>query len=307
MNQTNIILSIIIAAHNAAASIKETFASLLDALKINLHLCEIIIVNDASVDQTAECVLEFMNKFQHVKYYEVAYHNVGKVRNYAITHSCGTYITMLDADDLVKENSLDEIIDFLGKNNPDLLLTKLHEVHNPTGQSNQWCSLLPEKINKKKAIRRFLIHKDIQGHLIGQFILRKFFIQSPVPSLMCYEDFYVLPGILMQAESILFSKNSHYLYVKRSGSLSSAINDEKVKCLICVIKHMEQIFGYQYQALILCHWIDCYLKYKALITDKNDLRLIMTRLSETKQLSFFINFAVRLSYKRKAIMLLWKM
>ena len=306
MTDSKVFLSIIIAAHNCEKTIDVTFQSLVDALGSALELSEIIIIDDASEDSTAEKIALFSIQHPQVIISRVNYQNVGKVRQHGISLSSGKYITMLDSDDILKADSLLPIVNFLCDVQPDMFLTKLHEIRDVSRIDHQWSGLNPEKISQDTAITRFLIHKDLQAHLIGQFIKRDIYLNNEVPPMTCYEDFYIFPKMLTSADNIYFQFDSHYYYIKRKGSLSTTLDQDKIKnLLLCTVK-MEIDLPQKFRPLILCHWLDIYLKYYDLLTDNEHQHLVKKHVMMSHSLGFFINRHVRLSYKRKALSTLWK-
>ena len=306
MPAQKILLSIIIAAHNSGNYLKDTLRSLLEALGNSITKCEIILVNDASTDDTAALLTDFAHAIPQAGYFHVEFKNIGKVRNFAIANSNGDYITMLDSDDLLKRDSLQEVMTFLEAKDPDLLLTKLHEVHDLAAVDKTWKGLRPEPLSVDEAIVRFLNHKDFQAHLIGQFIKRPLLQASPIPAFNCYEDFYVFPNLLTQSKTIVFSRESHYLYIKRSASLSNSPSAEKMHNLFVCTERMDVIFGDKFHDLVLCHWLDIQLKQKQWITSPDQLDILNKKIRDTHRIGFFLNPSIRLSYKRKAAESLWK-
>lgn len=300
------LLSIIIAAHNCEKTIDATFQSLINALGNEINQSEIIIINDGSEDSTAEKIAAYSSVYSQVVISTVNYKNVGRVRQHGISISSGQYITMLDSDDLIKSKSLSPIMNFLHEKKPDMLLTRLHEIRDIKKIDHQWSGLNPEKITQDEAITRFLIHKNLQAHLIGQFIKRNIYIKNEIPPMTCYEDFYVFPKMLTSAINIYFQFDSHYYYIKRQGSLSSALDRSKIANLLaCTIK-MENDFPTKYKNLILCHWLDIYLKYNKLLSDNKHKDIVKRHIMMSHSLVFFLDRHVRLSYKRKALSTLWK-
>lgn len=306
MTDNRVVLSVIIAAYNSESTLSATLENLLDACNGSLDNIEVILVNDNSSDRTAQIMQEFSASYQQMKYFRVDYHNIGQVRQFAIDNSTGDYITMLDSDDLMKQNSLQEIIVFLNEIQPDMVLTRLNEIRDVSKISYQWQGFQPEKISQDQAITKFLIHKDLQAHLIGQFIKRDIYLVQKIPAMKCYEDFYVFPTMLTHAQKIYFQSASHYYYIKRQNSLSSVIDNEKVNNLIICTLKMQEIFPAKFKQLILCHWLDIYIKHRAKLNDSSQLNIVNNHVLMTHTPSFFLNLTVRLSYKRKALSTLWK-
>lgn len=302
----NVILSIIIAAHNSDEYLQDTLQSLLAALGADIGRCEILLVNDASSDGTASILRAFAQSTPQAHYYAVEFTNLGKVRNFALAHSQGEYVTMLDSDDLLKSGSLGEILTFLAQKKPSLLLTKLQEVRDPGTADKIWKGLKTETLLADEAITRFLIHKDFQAHLIGQFIHRDLLLSSPMPDFTCYEDFYIFPEILTKATIIVFSSESHYLYIKRADSLSNSPSEKKIHNLFVCTEKMDALFGKKFHDLVLCHWLDIQLKRKKWITDREQLNTLQEKVQETRRIRFFINPSVRFSYKKKAAVSLYR-
>lgn len=299
-------LSVIIAAHNSGNFLRETLQSLLDALGESIADCEIILINDASSDNTEAVLSEFTQAHPQARSFNVEFKNIGKVRNFAIANSHGEYVTMLDSDDLLKTGSLGEILPFLCQTKPDLLLTKLQEVHNIANVDKNWKGLQTEILTQNEAITRFLIHKDFQAHLIGQFIKRSLLQANPIPDFTCYEDFYIFPQLLTQSQNIIYLRESHYLYIKRDSSLSNSPSKKKINNLFFCTEKMDTLFGENFHDLVLCHWLDIELKQKKWITLGEHLDILNKKVHETRSLRFFLNPKVRFSYKKRAAKLLWK-
>ena len=204
-------LSVIIAAHNAEATLHATLSSLLAATDQDT---EVIIFNDSSEDATQAIIEEWSPKFPQIITRTVNFRNVGRVRNSAVALASGEYITMLDSDDCLKPGSLRDAMAYLKAQRPDMLLTRLLEIRDPRRMTSDWQGFNPVPLSQHEAIARFLRHKDFQAHLIGQFIHRSLYEKNPIPPMLCYEDFAVFPGMLMQSSKIAYQRQGHYYYIK---------------------------------------------------------------------------------------------
>lgn len=91
------LVSIIIPAYNAEATIGEALAS---ALAQTYAALEVIIVDDGSGDRTAEIVEEVAARDRRVTLLRQQNRGVAAARNRAIEHARGEYIAPLDADDV---------------------------------------------------------------------------------------------------------------------------------------------------------------------------------------------------------------
>lgn len=298
------LLSIIIAAHNSKPTLADTLDSLVDAIT-GAQDVEVIILNDDSDDDTQLVIDSYADQWPHYQSQIVNFRNIGLVRNLAIKMAQGEYITMFDSDDLLKPGSIKDALDFLRFRRPDMLLTHLLETHDVSQITPHWDGFAPVQLSQQEAIRRFLIQRDFQAHLIGQFIKRDIYLQEPIPAAVCYEDLAVFPAMLMRAKDIWFQQQGHYYYIKRKGSQSSTLTHEKISLLFDYTIKMEEVFPSKFIWLVACHWMDIYLKHRHSLSS-TQLAEVSKRLKNGFSLGFFLSPDIRLSYKNKAIKLLWK-
>lgn len=306
MTDSKVFLSIIIAAHNSEKTLSGTLKNLQDACGNNFSGIEVILIDDSSNDSTGEIIRKFSADHTQVQLFKVNFQNIGQVRQFGIENSRGDYITMLDSDDLMKHGSLPILVDFLKEKRPDMLLTKLIEVRELSNIDYKWQNQEPKKLSRDEAIMRFLIHKDIQAHLIGQFIKREYYLENIIPSMTCYEDFFVFPNILSSSQKIYFLRKGHYFYIKRSGSLSNSPDRQKLTNLIICTEKMTELLEKKFYPLILCHWLDVYLKHTKLLQKSDEMDIVRKYIRETWTFRFLSSPNVRLSYKRKSINLLYR-
>jgi glycosyltransferase involved in cell wall biosynthesis len=91
------LVSVIVPAYNAAATLSETLASALAQSYKNL---EVIVVDDGSADATAEIAAFFAERDSRVRLLRQSNAGVAAARNLAIVQAHGNYVAPLDADDL---------------------------------------------------------------------------------------------------------------------------------------------------------------------------------------------------------------
>lgn len=96
--QNKIIVSVIVAAYNEAATINDCIGSLVRQTYQNM---EIIIVDDSSIDGTQETIKEYVNKLSNKKKigsYKQKHQGAGIARNLGASHSKGEILVFVDAD-----------------------------------------------------------------------------------------------------------------------------------------------------------------------------------------------------------------
>lgn len=111
----NELVSIITPTYNAEKFITETLKSVQNQTYQNW---EMILVDDASTDETVKIISAFAEKDSRIKLFKLEKNSGnGFARNIALEKAIGKYIAYLDADDLWFPNKLEKQIQFLKDDN----------------------------------------------------------------------------------------------------------------------------------------------------------------------------------------------
>lgn len=112
MNQP--LVSIITPVYNAESTLTETILSVLNQ---DYQNWELLLIDDFSIDNSANIIKEFETKDNRIKgFYFKENKGAAVSRNVAIKHALGNYIAFIDADDLWKPEKLSEQIVFMQTN-----------------------------------------------------------------------------------------------------------------------------------------------------------------------------------------------
>ena len=117
-NRNNITVCIIIPAFNSEKYIRECLDSL---IKQTTRPDEIIVVDDGSTDNTSLIVREYEEKYSSINYIYQENQGQGKARNMALEISKSTHVMFLDSDDYIHEQTLARCIEWILKEDPDLV------------------------------------------------------------------------------------------------------------------------------------------------------------------------------------------
>ena len=99
--------SVIIPAYNCKNFIWQCVRSVTLAQDIQKDKIEILIINDASTDESAKIIRNIKNLFSNVRIVNNANNQgVSASRNNGIKNALGEYIIFLDSDDYLKKNCL---------------------------------------------------------------------------------------------------------------------------------------------------------------------------------------------------------
>ena len=148
MKKNEILLTIVIPAYNA----EKTIVRALDSVVNCCSLCrvEVIIVNDGSTDKTQRICRKYIeaNKSEGTLFKLINQNNAGhgSAINYAIKHAKGKYLRVLDADDYFDRCHYKGYLQFLMKNDSDLLCSDYEHVSVGKRERFNWYS------NKKRLV-----------------------------------------------------------------------------------------------------------------------------------------------------------
>jgi hypothetical protein len=132
-------VSVIMPAHNAARTLAEAMESVLGQ---TMASWELIVVDDGSVDATAEVVAGFDDP--RIRYMRQAKAGVSGARNAGIATARGTYLAFLDADDAYHPEKLGVQMAFLNEQ-PDVGLTYVSRIETDRHGNRLTLAPLPQE------------------------------------------------------------------------------------------------------------------------------------------------------------------
>lgn len=115
MNQNTV--SIIIPIYNAERYLRRSLDSILKQTYKNI---EIILVNDASIDNSFGICAEYGKKDSRIKFLDKKNGGVSKARNEGLKIATGKYIAFVDADDYIKEDMIEYLVMLIENNNAQI-------------------------------------------------------------------------------------------------------------------------------------------------------------------------------------------
>lgn len=149
--------SVVITTHNSAATIEKTICSVIEQ---SFNDYEIIVIDDASVDNTVTVINQLIKKFEVcIRFYQNSVNKgVSFTRNRGIDKSKGQYITFLDGDDVWLKDKLKKEAQFLKESHIDWVCSNYNVINEKY-----------EYINKRIRKPGIYTYKDIvkSGNPIG--------------------------------------------------------------------------------------------------------------------------------------------
>ena len=182
------LISIIMPAYNSEKYIKQSIESVIAQTYENW---ELIVVNDASTDQTIGVINKLAEKDKRIKVISnIENLGVSKTRNKAITIAQSDWIAFLDSDDLWDEGKLEKQIALIREyKNVALFYTGTAYV-NMQGKEAEFVLHVPNKISYKELLKQNMI--SCSSVLIRKELVQKY----KMPSDKLHEDYAVWLSVL---------------------------------------------------------------------------------------------------------------
>lgn len=295
-------LSIIIPAFNSEKYIEKCINSILMQKYVNL---EIIIVDDHSNDNTYEICKNIEKIDKRVKTYRNDRNRgVSYSRNLGIDYAMGEYITFVDADDYIKEDMYNIMIEKLETYNFSLIM----------------CNFLEEKHGKdiRNDIKKQDIvfsKKDLMNNVFLSdyycgFVWNKIYISKIIKNnnIRFNEEIYICEDLLFNCEYIsniekgCYITDKLYYYIQRDNSSYNNNYNYKWKTVILAYQKMRSLiyeenidnfqYSYLYSLLNLKEKI-----YLAQIKDRNLIKEVNKNILENKNGIYNKNISKTLQIK----------
>ena len=212
-------LSIIIPIYNAEKYISGMLKSI---IKDNLKEIEIICIDDGSTDLTYSILNEYSKRDK--RFIVLGQQNKGPAvaRNKGLEIASGEYILFLDADDVLKDNAISEIIDKIKKDKSDIIIYS-HEEVSEEGISEVLLDIKEDEVYTGKQVGTMLIECKILGTCWNKVFKRSLLIENKFGFEVGrhMEEWFPIIEVTLKAENISFIKRPLYSYMIRPTSLIS--------------------------------------------------------------------------------------
>lgn len=223
MGKERVDISIIIPLYNAKKFIKRAISSINIS---NNYKYEIIIIDDASTDDSLEIVKEI--KDYNIKIITNSENKgVSYSRNLGIKIANGTYIAFLDADDFVDKNMYDDMLEFAYRKNSDICVTNYNEVFD-----NRICKskYIYNDFDTQQTIKLFL--NDKISMAVWDKLFKKVFLEKH--NILFNENIKIGEDVIFVLDAFLKSENNAFLqkysynYYQNEKSVMHKISDKMI-------------------------------------------------------------------------------
>lgn len=216
------LLSIIIPCYNGEKFINSCFNSI---LKQNINDFEVICINDGSKDNSKLILDNLAKSYKHIKVIHKNNEGVAIARATGLKEAKGKYITFVDIDDTLVNNSLKKMLDEIIKNDADIIISGFNII-----KKNTVTKHIPIKftqLDNVTYLKKILIG-EYGWELCGKIYKKRLFsddIQLP-HNIRMVEDGAVFIQVVSKAQSILGFTQPMYNYIQHSSSATHTRSKE---------------------------------------------------------------------------------
>ncbi|WP_416828188.1 glycosyltransferase family 2 protein [Ectobacillus polymachus] len=225
MEYSNLV-SIIIPVYNAELYLDNCIRSVLAQTYKNI---EVILINDGSIDKSAEICDKYVNKYKNVKVIHQKNCGPSIARNMGISASKGQYIQFVDSDDSIEPNMTEKLINAMNKKN-NLVICGIKVINSKLGNViEEFSSPIDGIFTSKEFVENFgdflkngLINSPC-NKLYDKKIIKNNSIQFN-ENLNMGEDLLFNIEYLNDCNNIAIIKDKLYNYIKFSNEKSLTVS-----------------------------------------------------------------------------------
>lgn len=243
------LVSVVIAAWNSEEVLGKSIKS---ALSQDIKDIEILVIDDASSDETHAKALSFSKTDPRVRVLQLE-RNSGPAgaRNHGFAEAKGKFVAVLDADDTWAPNRLRNLLELISSHSADIIVDNIVEVNKDGTALSDIPFVNGEDFKTKRNIN---INEYISGNLglhgekslgyLKPLIATDFLRKNNITydeSLRNGEDFHLMLACLAAGANVWFTPEPHYRYTRGEASISHRSNPDH---LISLIRADERFLGY---------------------------------------------------------------
>ena len=189
---------------------------------------EVILVDDGSSDRTPELCDAWARRDERISVIHKPNGGLSDARNIGIEQAKGNYITFIDSDDFLAEDTYQQVLPFMEKGY-DIVEFPIYWQY---GSKNQ-------------EIRSFgsAVYCDMQAYWLtgrayehsyacNKIYRRELFNQVRFPVGMVFEDAWTLPKLLLHARNVACIEQGLYYYCANSDSITAQADGSKLRMLL---------------------------------------------------------------------------
>ena len=235
-------VSVIVPIYNVEQYLEKCLDSL---VKQTLKEIEIILVNDASPDDSDVIMEQYKEKYDNIKTIYLKQNRcLGGARNAGVDIANGKYITFVDSDDWLDLDYLEKMYKACEESDSDVAYSAYKNM-DESGRELSVGMVWPVEFSGELTLakKRGIINKAVfaWGKLYSLDLWRS--IGLAFPEHLKYEDAPVIPIYMLHAKSCCYVADTYYRYLSRSSSIMHTRNighDDAQKTSLLFLERMKK-------------------------------------------------------------------
>lgn len=212
----NSVISVIIPVYKVEKYLDKCLESIVQQTYANL---EIILVDDGSPDMCPKKCDDWAKKDNRIKVIHKANEGLGFARNSGLDIAKGDYVTFVDSDDYLANNTIEILLSIAEQYQSDLVEGKHVIVHSNGIQYASGNAASDRTVSKSDAIKELGISKELSVYSTGKLYRKHIFEKIRYKPLKCAEDMYIIPDIIERCKTISFASSAIYFYYQNESSI----------------------------------------------------------------------------------------
>lgn len=239
-NERRPLVSLIVPMHLVAEYLPETIPTYLNQIYENV---EIILVDDASPDDTGEIAEEFARKDDRVRVIHRAENGgLSAARNTGLEVAQGEYIALVDSDDTIVPEMVERCVGRMIETDADVGCFSLTRIL-PNGKRYEQGRGKPGVTDASGALKRWFRNDGVVTGAVSKIVKRGLISKNRIRFVEgeVNEDVMYTAAVLGTANRVVFCGEPLYEYRSREGSITKSYTPETIEV---VIRHCDQLFEY---------------------------------------------------------------
>lgn len=230
------LVSVIIPVYNVEKYLKECVNSILKQTYRNI---ELILIDDGSTDSSPKICDNYRRIDNRVIVIHQNNSGVSSARNKALDIANGEYITFIDADDIVKNTYIEDLLELCEENNCDISICGFADKSNKKISENK--NQIEKKMSQRETLARMLDEKNFYATVWGKMFKKEIIKEHRFDvNLNIGEDLAFISSVLLK-ENLRVYVNTElidYYYRIREDSITREKYNENWKNEIKVCENI---------------------------------------------------------------------
>ncbi len=199
------LISVIIPVYNVENYIEKCIYSVINQSYKNL---EIILVDDGSTDKSGVLCDKYEKIDKRIKVIHKENGGLSSARNMGLDCANGEYIMFLDSDDFVETTILQELYSLCYKNNVEISICNYKYINNDKEEANDKEENAEYIYDNIEKFHKMFFEGKFFWMAWGKLYKRRVFNNFRFKENQIYEDFYLIPRIILNTSKVAYTTKS---------------------------------------------------------------------------------------------------